>query len=383
MIEKKRILPLLVLFASLGCLVFLSLYLYLSIHSVKKSPPIYEEIYSTPAGLSSKIKDIDYAIYESLYREHIHEKDVFYLNLEPRHQNGHIWDYAELLIKCPDIESAIHLQKTINHDLTVLGPGLSIQNERVSTGGIICRIFLKGFYTHKIVLKFDKHDAVVDSARPRIAIIIDDLGYDSKTAFSFFGLGLPLSLSVLPYAPFTDKIVREAGKHGLEIILHLPMEPKNYPSVDPGAGALFLSMDEDKIRRILNEDLNEVPGAKGVNNHMGSSFTENSAKMSVVLEILKKKNLFYVDSRTTADTVGFELARKIGVPVAKRNVFLDNDLESKAIEMQMERLLSMARHYGAAIGIGHPHKQTLRVLEEYYSQIESEFQIVPVSNLVK
>ena len=134
---------------------------------------------------------------------------------------------------------------------------------------------------------------------------------------------------------------------------------------------------------MLEQDLEDVPGAKGVNNHMGSSFTENREKMLIVLKELKKRNLFYIDSRTTSDTVGFKLARDMGLPAAKRSVFLDNDLAPKSIRIQLERLLSMARHSGFAIGIGHPHKETLEILREYQSGIKTEFYVVHVSELVR
>ena len=204
---------------------------------------------------------------------------------------------------------------------------------------------------------------------PRIAIIIDDLGYDSDIALSFIQLDLLLSFSVLPSAPFTGLIACEANKEGCEILLHLPMEPKKYPSVNPGPGALLLSMDEEEIRRILDQDLKEIPGARGVNNHMGSSFTEDHDKMLVVLRELKKRNLYFIDSRTSNNTVGF-------------SVFLDNDLGPRAIRMQMERLLNMAKHTGAAIGIGHPYQETLRILKEYCSILKTEYRLVPVSELV-
>jgi len=208
------------------------------------------------------------------------------------------------------------------------------------------------------------------------------LGYDPDIALSFIQLDLPLSLSVLPSAPFTDLIVRKARENGCELILHLPMEPKNYPSVNPGPGALFLSMGEQEIRQVVDQDLKDIPGARGVSNHMGSSFTENRDKMLIVLKELSNRNLFYIDSRTTSNSIGFKLAQSIGLPAAKRSVFLDNDLVPKAIRIQLERLLSMARHSGFAIGIGHPHKETLEILREYQSGMKAEFNMVHVSELV-
>ena len=187
---------------------------------------------------------------------------------------------------------------------------------------------------------------------------------------------------MLPSAPFTGIVAREAKRKGREILLHLPMEPKKYPAVKPGPGALLLSMDEEEIRRVLDRDLKEIPEARGVSNHMGSSFTEDRNKMLIVLTELKKRNLYFMDSRTSENTVGFSLAKEIGLLAAKRSVFLDNDPEPKAIRMQIERLLNMAKHSGYAIGIGHPHRGTLTILREYRSILKTEFRLVDVSELV-
>ncbi|MBW2615092.1 MAG: divergent polysaccharide deacetylase family protein [Deltaproteobacteria bacterium] len=383
MIEKKRLFFLALLPGFLACLIFLGVYLFSSDNTLRTPPPVFEEIYSSRSDLREKIRNIDYAIYESLYRSGVRERNISFQNVETRHQNGNIWNFTEISVKCPDSQCTRNLQITITHDLTALGPEISYRYEKTPDNGIVCHISAQDFYTHKIVLSFDSQRLPVKDVRSRVAIIIDDLGYEPDIALSFIQLNLPLSLSVLPCAPFTDLIVREATEKGSELILHLPMEPKHYPSVNPGSGALFLSMEEQEILRMLNQDLEDIPGARGVNNHMGSSFTENREKMLIVLKELKKRNLFYIDSRTTSDTVGFELARDIGLPAAKRSVFLDNDLAPKAIKIQLERLLSMARHSGFAIGIGHPHKETLKILREYQSGIKAEFHVVHVSELVR
>lgn len=220
------------------------------------------------------------------------------------------------------------------------------------------------------------------TAKPKIALIVDDLGYDREMAASFLKLDLSLSLSVLPSAPFTDQIVQEVNKKRRELMMHLPMEPKGYPLVDPGPGALLNRMTELEIRHILEHDLEQIPGVRGVNNHMGSSFTENSGKMALILRELKRRNLFYVDSLTTCRTVGFKLAREMGVRTGKRNVFLDNELSAESITKQMERLLDLAKRSGSAIGILHPHPETLEVLRMYESRMKTEFEVVSVSDLV-
>ena len=141
-------------------------------------------------------------------------------------------------------------------------------------------------------------------------------------------------------------------------------------------------MNADEIMRVMDQDLRKIKGARGVNNHMGSAFTEDRGKMRIVLAELKKRGLFFVDSRTTKLTVALDLAREIGLRSDRRTVFLDNNLAPNVMKLQMERLFSMARNQGYAIGIGHPYKETLRLLEEYCSKIKSEFQMVPVSELM-
>lgn len=236
---------------------------------------------------------------------------------------------------------------------------------------------------YKIRKPLPKSGIQEEDLPPKVAIIIDDLGHNSDLAFSFLSLNLELSFSILPSAPFTDIIVREANKKRREIILHQPMEPKSYPSVDPGPGALFLSMSERDLRQVLDKNLREITGAKGVNNHMGSSFTENREKMQVILQELKNRGLFYVDSRTTMRTVGFEQAKKIGVATAERTVFLDNNLDPKAICVQIECLLEIAGNFGSAIGIGHPYNETFEIIEKYQDRLREEFDVVPVSKLVR
>jgi len=166
------------------------------------------------------------------------------------------------------------------------------------------------------------------------------------------------------------------------LLLHLPMEPKGYPRLKPGPGALLIDMGTKEINKIIGASVKQIPGLRGVNHHMGSNFTERADKMSLVLTEIKKRKLFYVDSRTTIKTVAYNQAKKMGVPVAKKSVFLDHDLSSKAIKFQFERLLGMARYSGTAVGIGHPHKETLQILKEYLDRLKKEYNVVPVSELV-
>ena len=365
-----------------GILVILTLGLYLT-HANRTTLPLpYEEAYSSTSYFNKEIGKIDNAIYESFYLRGVPEKNILFLTIKPRHEDGHEWDFTELLIKLSNRDSVRQLEKIIDIELSPLRPSVSYEKEEISHGKIIYHIFTIGHYTHKIGLLFERHKKPSHKGLPKIAIIIDDLGYDRHMAISFLKLDLPLCFSMLPLAPYTKDIGHEANKRGRDLILHLPMEPNNFPSHNPGPGALMTDMDEEEIRWTLDGHLRRIPGVRGVNNHMGSYFTARQDKMDVVLRELKERGLFYVDSRTTTQTIGFDLAKKMGLPVAKRNVFLDNDLSPNAIRFQMERLLGIARYAGRAIGIGHPHEETLRILRHYLPKLKTDFKVVPVSKLV-
>lgn len=218
---------------------------------------------------------------------------------------------------------------------------------------------------------------------PKVAIIIDDLGYDLDVARAFMSLGIPLTLSILPMAPHTIDIAREAGRNGFELMIHVPMEPEGFPDLDPGPGALLNSMGPEEIRSLVLQHLDDVPDAKGVNNHMGSSFTERKDNVAALLEEVRNKGLYFVDSKTSAQSVAYITAREMGVPATSRDVFLDSEPSAAAISIQLERLLGLAKQRGEAVGIGHPFPETLKILERQAGRLKTEFQVVTVSELLR
>jgi hypothetical protein len=139
-----------------------------------------------------------------------------------------------------------------------------------------------------------------------IAVIIDDIGFDLRIVEELAGIPAPIAFAVLPHSPHAAEAARFLHAAGKEILLHLPMEPRSYPEESPGAGALMVDMDEKQIRRQLQENLAAVPYVSGVNNHMGSRFMEDEARLTMVMDELKKRGLYFVDSRTSADSRGRE-----------------------------------------------------------------------------
>jgi polysaccharide deacetylase 2 family uncharacterized protein YibQ len=218
---------------------------------------------------------------------------------------------------------------------------------------------------------------------PRVALIIDDLGYDLKLARKLIGLELPLTLAIFPFSPHQREIADLARSKNLELMLHMPMEPLEYPRIDPGPGALLSTMSPDEMVNQLIRNLETLPQAVGINNHMGSSLTAQAERMNQIFIILKKRGLFYVDSRTTVNTQGAAAARLFQVPFAQRDVFLDHEPNAKFVKSQIRELIRVAQRDGYAIGIGHPYPVTHQVLQQMLPRLKADVQIVPASELVR
>jgi polysaccharide deacetylase 2 family uncharacterized protein YibQ len=219
--------------------------------------------------------------------------------------------------------------------------------------------------------------------QPRVAIIIDDMGYDRALAEKFIGLNAALTVAILPHSPHQQVIARIAHAHGAEVMLHLPMEPSEYPEINPGPGALLTSMNPDELLSVLDENLQAVPHVKGVNNHMGSKMTAHSEQIYQVFSVLKRRGLYFVDSRTTDASVCQPSARLLQLPFAQRDVFLDHVQDPAFIRKQVRELVRVARQKGEALGIGHPHATTYNTLKEVLPELRQQVELVPASQLVR
>jgi len=214
-----------------------------------------------------------------------------------------------------------------------------------------------------------------------IAIIIDDIGYSLAPVDQLLAIGAPLAFAVLPHSPHARAAAEMIHGQGREILLHLPMEPRNGKQ-NPGPGALFRSMMAEDLRQQLDDDLAAVPYVVGVNNHMGSAFMEDEEKLQVVLVELQKKGLFFIDSRTTSASRAEGLARKTGIRFAARRLFLDNDRDRELI---FKNLLNHVRrrNNSSLLIIGHPYPGTVGALREAIPLLQSQgIRIVPPSELV-
>jgi len=250
--------------------------------------------------------------------------------------------------------------------------------EEISEGPEGVVFFLKnGVRTHAIQIHIGAVAAEQSqgSSAPhngaKLAIILDDLGNDRRSAEEIFDLHYPLTISILPNHEHSQEIAQEAERRGYQVMLHLPMQA--VATEKPEAEELRPGMPAGEVSKLVDQFLQDIPGAVGVNNHQGSEATSDPALMRELMPVLRDHHLFYIDSRTTAATVAFETAQSSRVPSAFRSVpFLDEVTEVGAVRKQLELALRGAREKGEAVAIGHPHPATLQALREVLPSAESE-----------
>ncbi|HHV93539.1 MAG TPA: divergent polysaccharide deacetylase family protein [Firmicutes bacterium] len=217
---------------------------------------------------------------------------------------------------------------------------------------------------------------------PRIALIIDDWGYNWAMAERFLSLDLPFTAAVLPGREKTREQAELLRQRGHEVILHLPMEPLD-PEIELDDGFITTDLDDADIRRRVEEALASVGEVAGVNNHMGSKATSDERVVRVVLEVVRERGLYFVDSRTSPGSVAGRIAGEMGIPTAVNQMFLDHESDVEKVKAQIERLIRRAKRDGQALGIGHVRPQTYRALVEMIPRFQEEgVVVVPASRLV-
>lgn len=221
------------------------------------------------------------------------------------------------------------------------------------------------------------------SGTPVIAIVIDDLGLDHLRSERALGLDHGVTTAFMTYAEKLPQWLDRArtGRH--EILVHVPMQPES-ATIDAGPNALTVSLSQDEILRRLRWGLERMDGYVGVNNHMGSRFTEDGPGMRVVMAELRMRGLLFLDSRTTPHSACGPIAASLGLPFASRNVFLDNVTTVPAVTKQIMTLEAVARRHGTAIGIGHPHDATLTALADWLPQAQARGIVVaPLTSVMR
>jgi len=212
----------------------------------------------------------------------------------------------------------------------------------------------------------------------KVALIMDDMGYSLDAIYDILSLQEPITVAIIPFSPLSEQTAQIAHQSGLEILLHLPLESINDIEANNGIqGMISTDMSEQEIITTVERNLDQVPYISGVNNHMGSKVTPSEALMNIILQRLKQRDLFFVDSRTTGKSVAYDMALRLDIPTAQRHIFLDGELDEDYIKEKLIELFSLAQRRGEAIGICHPLPETLKVLKAYF-RLAEEYGVKPV-----
>lgn len=236
-----------------------------------------------------------------------------------------------------------------------------------------------GLWLIALVIGYGQNAAA--TAEQRLAIIIDDIGYNKTLSERAARLPGAFTLAILPFTPNATSSAELAHRQGKELMLHAPMS--NLANLPLGAGGLYSNMGQEAFMAVLRKNLDSLPLIKGVNNHMGSRLTQEALPMSWVMTELHRRGLYFIDSRTSAQTLALETAQAHRVASAKRDVFLDDVVNIQAVGEQLEKALAIAREKGSAIAIGHPYPATLTVLEKIQPLLlQRNISLVSVSQLL-
>lgn len=216
-----------------------------------------------------------------------------------------------------------------------------------------------------------------------LAVVIDDVGYNKVRGMRAISLPGPVTIAVLPFAPHTSSLIQHASLVGKDVIVHQPMQPRPSPQVRDEQDTLTLAMSAEEFDAAISRALDAVPMRVGLSNHTGSLLTQHHLPMARLMSQLQERGLFFLDSRTSAETVALQVAHDSGVPALKRDVFLDHDRSPHAIDRAFQQALTIARRNGHAVLIGHPYTVSLEFLEDRLRELPADIELVNAADLAK
>jgi polysaccharide deacetylase 2 family uncharacterized protein YibQ len=339
--------------------------------------PLSKEAFSQKAFL------IDQIIRSQFYEIGILTKDIFSQRSISKREGDLVWEKSLMKIHLPRTLPFSLVEENFRRSLTKLGKPVSIHSVR-EKDFLQLEVKVQNLATHQLTFFYVKPSLPKIAFRPKIAIVMDDLGGENVISQEILHWNVPLTLSIIPFAPYSKTLALQAHQRGREVILHLPMEPHQYPETKPIEGILLREMDEERLLHQLSRDLEAVPYIRGVSNHMGSRLMEDPGKLTIIMKELKRRGLFFLDSRTTPETVGLQTAKSIGLRAVERSFFLDHSQDPRQIKLQLEKLAQLSLETGKAIGIGHPHPSTVNSLKEMIPKMkEKGIEIVPLSAILE
>jgi polysaccharide deacetylase 2 family uncharacterized protein YibQ len=282
------------------------------------------------------------------------------------------------------LDSYVKLEPGLEKELRDEGADFQ-KKEREAEGKVMFSWLVQGKGDERLALLFScprvppekKELAREPAARNRVAIIIDDMGSSLDALEEICDLKRPVTISILPLSVYAVETAQMAHDRGLEVMLHLPGESINHQEEADDGGIIRVGMSDQEIQALVEDFLGRVPYVKGVNNHMGSRITQDEITMRPILEVLLRKNLFFLDSRTTADTIAYDLARTMGLRAGYRNIFLDSPVGVDFTKQKITDLCRLAQKTGRAVAIGHPFPETLEALKKNIRLFE-KYKVKPV-----
>lgn len=214
----------------------------------------------------------------------------------------------------------------------------------------------------------------------RLSIVLDDMGYNLS---DFKALSLPreITFSILPFTPLGKRIAEQAHLQGRNLLLHIPMQAKSDNS-KLGKGALMADMQEKEFKARLKRALHYLPYAQGINNHMGSTLTEQIEPMRWTMEVLQAQGLYFLDSRTSTQTIAESTAKISGIPTLRRHIFLDNIKTAQAMNAQLQRAIRLTQKNNAVVIIAHPYPETLRFLQQKFNKPIANIKLIALNELI-
>jgi polysaccharide deacetylase 2 family uncharacterized protein YibQ len=356
----------------LGALLTFGGYTYL-----KRDKPL------SPEDFSQKVFLVDQIVQSQLYEIGVQKKNILLQQSSLKRKGNMVWKQSSLKVRVLPPRSFSSIEGDFRRSLSALGKTVSIQSSQKSES-LHLEVKVLDRVTHQLTLVSSIPSALKTVLHPKVAIVIDDIGGEDKISQELLCWDLPITLSILPFTPYSKTLAEEAHRKGKEVILHLPMEPHGYPQIRPGEGVLLEEMDKARLLHQLSKDIEAVPYITGVSNHMGSRLMEDPEKMKIVFSELKRRGLFFLDSRTTPQTIGLQVAQSVGLKAVERSIFIDNSSTEEDIKRQLEQLIELSLSKGKAIGIGHPHPSTLKSIKEMIPKMkEKGIEVVPLSAVME
>jgi len=351
--------------------------------SVESATQAYEE--ALDAELEQRIKEADLAIVQSLVISGIGAGNLRHREVSPRISNGQEYHFQSLALR---VETPAQQEAFLRQLREYLDSwlGRECRLAQAAHEPRTWTISINNLKTHRIAFqeRLEPAPSSAPGVTPKIALVIDDMGESvakARRLTDIFGSGC--TLSILPQSSYSQETAQLAKKRGVDILLHLPMEPLSYPATDPGPGALFVDMDRSTIQAAVRRSLQALPGIIGVNNHMGSRFTADERCMRIVLRMLRERGLFFMDSLTNSKSLASEMASRMNVQTISRDIFIDNQRDVESILFQLQKAEQVARVHGQAVVIGHPYPETLDALELWAHSNNGDIRLCGLSQLVE